>query len=122
MLPPRALRSGRLGARIRHRNCETQYLASPGRPSAGREGSLPPASRRLPPASRPLPRTQFDDEPLEQDAWIAARALEIQIGAEDRLDRRPHFPPRDDRELRADCPAQLPQNHLRLTTCVEQQC
>ncbi len=39
--PPRALRSGRLDARIRHRNCETQYLSSAARANTDELASLP---------------------------------------------------------------------------------
>src|SRR5207253_4577127 len=64
---------------------------------------------------------ELDDEALQQDARVAGRSLEIEIGPEYRAHARSHSARSGDRKLRPRYPPELAQNFFRRRACVEQQ-
>ena len=96
---------------IIHRNAAGRYKSRLTTPHRRKSCSgLSTGAARIP---RPLPRAQFDDQPLEQHARIAGRSLQVQIGAEQRVDGGWSVAGGDGREFRPHQPAELAEDLFR---------
>ena len=80
-----------------------------------------PDVRRTAPRPRPLPAAQLDDQPFEQHARVAGRALEVEVGPEQRLDGGRQLRRRERGKLRPHQPAELSEDLLRRRARVEHQ-
>ena len=108
---------------IIHRNAAGRYKS---RLTTRIARKASPASRSTRPyqhcrGRHPLPATQLDDQPLEQDARVAGRPLEVEVGPEQRVDRRADVRRRERRKLGPHQPSELAEDLFRRRAGVEHQ-
>ena len=106
---------------IIHRNAAGRYKSRLTTPHRAQRVAPDVTSGTAPYAPRPLPAAQLDDQPFEQDARIAGRPLQVEVGPEQRLDGGRQRRRRERGKLRPHQPAELSENLLGRRAGVEHQ-